>query len=96
MREPSQWNTIIAISHAVLLFVVIFTALFTALAVAIWAPVAIGRWLVVSAKNLSTRPAESHALAVAEDESHYDLAPGYVIIQRLARYTSNAWPTTRV
>lgn len=96
MREPSQWNTVIAIANAVLLFTGIFTAMFTALAVAIWTPIAVVRWAVRATRNVAPNQNEVDAPVIVEQEPSYELAAGYAIIQKLARHTSNAWPTTRV
>lgn len=95
MREPSQWNTIIAIGHAVLLFTAIFTGMFTAFALAVWIPIAVGRKTISLAKQAFTESEDVSSDSQVAYEADYKLSPVYALIEKIARRTPQAWPTNR-
>lgn len=92
-REPSTWNTIIALAQLFAVFVIAATAGLTALALAIWVPIAAvrGMW------RLGKRGLHWDRTASLDqfEPQELELSAAHVMVERLAPYTALAWRNIR-
>lgn len=94
MGQPSTWNTMIAIFHAVVMFWAFFTGAFTAITLAVWVPYATGRKFFALAKVGIRR--DKQAERELQQKDGFMTTPAiYVFVERFARRTTNAWPKAR-